>query len=100
VVGFGTGHSVAALARSVGAGGRVFGIDISEGMLEVATRRVTEEGVAGQAELSLGDARQLRFADNTFGAAFISPTNRESEQNQSTGRKVIHADQACRRDSS
>jgi demethylmenaquinone methyltransferase/2-methoxy-6-polyprenyl-1,4-benzoquinol methylase len=74
VVGFGTGHSVAALARSVGTGGRIFGIDISEGMLEVATKRVADEGVAGQAELSLGDARQLKFRDDTFDAAFISFT--------------------------
>jgi len=74
VVGFGTGHAVAALARSVGPAGRVFGIDISEGMLEVASRRAVHEGVAAQVELSLGDARHLKFRDSTFDAAFISFT--------------------------
>jgi len=74
VVGFGTGHSVAALAHNVGDKGRVYGIDISEGMLEVASKRVADERVAGQGELSLGDARPLKFGDNAFDVAFISFT--------------------------
>jgi demethylmenaquinone methyltransferase/2-methoxy-6-polyprenyl-1,4-benzoquinol methylase len=74
VVGFGTGHSVAALARSVGTNGRVSGIDISEGMLEVASKRVADDGIAGQVDLSVGDARSLKSADGQFDAAFISFT--------------------------
>jgi demethylmenaquinone methyltransferase/2-methoxy-6-polyprenyl-1,4-benzoquinol methylase len=73
-IGFGTGHSAVTLARSVGLAGRVYGIDISEGMLDVARKRVSEEGVAGQVELSLGDARQLTFADGSFNAVFTSFT--------------------------
>jgi demethylmenaquinone methyltransferase/2-methoxy-6-polyprenyl-1,4-benzoquinol methylase len=74
VVGFGTGHSVASLARSVGPQGRVFGIDISEGMLAVASKRVVDEGLAARVELSLGDARSLKFGDGQFDTAFISFT--------------------------
>jgi demethylmenaquinone methyltransferase/2-methoxy-6-polyprenyl-1,4-benzoquinol methylase len=73
-LGFGTGHSAVALARSVGPRGKVFGIDISEGMLEVARKRAADEGVADRVELSLGDARQLAFADGQFDAAFTSFT--------------------------
>ena len=59
VVGYGTGHSAVAMARAVGATGRISGVDISEGMLAVARKRVIEEGVAGRVELTLGDARRL-----------------------------------------
>ncbi len=74
VIGFGTGHSVAALGCSVGPAGRVFGIDISEGMLAVARRRVAEAGAADRVELSLGDARNLKFGDGIFDAVFMSFT--------------------------
>lgn len=74
VVGFGTGHSVAALAKAVGPAGKVFGIDISEGMLAVSRNRIADEGVSDRVELSLGDARNLSFADQQFDAAFISFT--------------------------
>src|SRR5690242_15622481 len=74
VVGFGTGHAVAALSRAVSPGGKVAGIDISEGMLEVARKRVSQEGVTGAVELSIGDARQLAFSDGAFDAAFLSFT--------------------------
>jgi demethylmenaquinone methyltransferase/2-methoxy-6-polyprenyl-1,4-benzoquinol methylase len=74
VVGFGTGHAVAALAGSVGPAGRVVGIDISEGMLAVASQRVAGAGIADRVELSLGDARNLKFGDEQFDAAFMSFT--------------------------
>ncbi len=73
-IGFGTGHSVVALARAVGEAGRVYGIDISEGMLAVARQHVAEAGVANRVELSLGDARQMAFADGQFDAVFTSFT--------------------------
>jgi demethylmenaquinone methyltransferase/2-methoxy-6-polyprenyl-1,4-benzoquinol methylase len=74
VVGFGTGHAAAALGRAVAPGGKVSGVDISEGMLEVARKRIRDEGVANSVELSIGDARQLVYPDQTFDAAFISFT--------------------------
>src|SRR5579871_242194 len=76
VVGFGTGHSVVALAKAVSPGGKVSGIDISQGMLNVAQRRLADEGkgVTATVDLSLGDARQLGFADNSLDVAFSSFT--------------------------
>ncbi len=73
-IGFGTGHSAVTLARSVGPAGRVYGIDISGGMLDVARKRAADDGIASRVELSLRDARQLTFADGQFDAAFTSFT--------------------------
>ena len=44
-IGFGTGHAILALARTVGKLGRVYGVDISEGMLNVAQERVRQAGL-------------------------------------------------------
>jgi ubiquinone/menaquinone biosynthesis C-methylase UbiE len=74
VVGFGTGHSLVALARAVGATGRIFGVDISEGMLSVAHQRVVEEQVAERVDISLGDARHLTYGNGQFDAVFIAFT--------------------------
>jgi demethylmenaquinone methyltransferase/2-methoxy-6-polyprenyl-1,4-benzoquinol methylase len=74
VVGFGTGHALVTLGRAVGTEGKVFGIDISEGMAAVARKRITDEGVVDRVELFVDDARKLPYADNSFGAAFIAFT--------------------------
>ena len=74
VVGFGTGHSVVALARGVGRTGKVMGIDISDGMLSVARKRIADEGVADHVDISLGDARHLECSDNQFDAVFMAFT--------------------------
>jgi ubiquinone/menaquinone biosynthesis C-methylase UbiE len=73
-IGFGTGHSAVTLARGVGPAGRVYGIDISDGMLAVARKRAADEGVASRVELTLGDARHLTFAEGQFDAVFTSFT--------------------------
>jgi ubiquinone/menaquinone biosynthesis C-methylase UbiE len=74
VVGFGTGHSAVAIGKAVGPTGKVIGIDISQGMLDVASKLVHEQAAGAPIELKLGDARQLAFADGQFDAAFISFT--------------------------
>ena len=74
VVGFGTGHSLVAMARAVGAAGRIFGVDISEGMLSVARRRIVDERVEEQVEISLGDARHLTYGNDQFDMVFIAFT--------------------------
>jgi len=71
-VGFGTGPGLVALAREVGKLGKVYGLDISEGMLQVARRKVEKEGLAGRADLLIGDAEQLPFAGSSFDAIFMS----------------------------
>jgi len=73
-IGFGTGHVCLALAQSVGETGKVYGLDISEGMLSVAQARLHKAGLSGRVELKLGDAAQLPFEDDFFDAVFSSFT--------------------------
>ena len=73
-IGFGTGHALVALAQAVGDSGRVYGIDISEGMLRVAQEKLNAAGLAERAELRLGDAAQMPFEDSRFDGVFMSFT--------------------------
>jgi len=73
-VGFGTGHALLALARAVGDAGRVYGIDLSEGMRDRAISRLEEAGFSGQVVLACGDANELPYDADFFDAAFMSFT--------------------------
>ncbi len=73
-VGFGTGHGLVALARSVGPSGRVFGVDLSPGMCRVASSRVRSAGLSERVELLCGDGEALPFPAELFDAAFMSFT--------------------------
>ena len=39
-IGFGTGHCLKQMAESIGVNGKVYGIEISSGMLEVSKKRL------------------------------------------------------------
>jgi len=73
-IGFGTGHSLVALARAVGSDGVVGGIDISDGMSEVSRRRLNSEGVMDQVSLCLADGAKIPFCGGSFDAIFMSFT--------------------------
>ena len=73
-LGYGTGHSLVALAQAVGPNGRVEGIDISPGMRDVARGHVEQAGVSDRVELAVGDARRLPYADDHFDAVSMSFT--------------------------
>ena len=60
-IGFGTGHCLVALAKAVGSSGGVIGLDISDGMLSLAQKRLQEEGLNDRVDLRLGDAAKLDF---------------------------------------
>src|SRR5215207_4197320 len=62
-IGFGTGHCLVALAKSVGPAGRVVGVDISDGMLAIARKRLQQEGLDERVELYLRDAAKLSFLE-------------------------------------
>lgn len=73
-IGFGTGYCLKLIAELVGQTGKVYGIDISSGMIEITKKRLKKAGLAKRAELCCGDAVSLPFVDNTFDAVFISFT--------------------------
>lgn len=73
-IGFGTGHCLKRLADSVGKGGKVYGVDISSGMLEVTRRRLAKAKLMNRVQLSCGDAASLPYGNTTFDAVFMSFT--------------------------
>lgn len=73
-IGFGTGHCLVELARAVGATGRVFGIDLSEAMRDLAAKLVAEEGIADRVELTCGDAEKLPYESGSLDGIFTSFT--------------------------
>jgi ubiquinone/menaquinone biosynthesis C-methylase UbiE len=58
-IGFGTGHCLISLAKAVGPSGLVTGVDLSDGMLAIARKRLG--GLAERVDLHLGDASNLDF---------------------------------------
>lgn len=72
-IGYGTGHAAIAMADAVGQG-KIYGIDISEGMYRIAQAAVEREGLVDRVILTRGDARSLPFADRFFDAIFLSFT--------------------------
>jgi ubiquinone/menaquinone biosynthesis C-methylase UbiE len=73
-IGFGTGHALLALAKSVGDSGQVIGIDISRGMFKVASEKITRANLSQRVTLGQGDAVSLPFDADSFDAIFVSFT--------------------------
>ena len=73
-IGYGTGHSLVALAQAVTPGGHIIGIDVSSGMKSVAQARVDHHALQSTVDLALGDARRLPYAASSIDAAFMSFT--------------------------
>ena len=51
---------------------KVTGVDISEGMLDVGRRKLTQKGLTNRIQLELGDSENLPFPDNHFDAVTAS----------------------------
>jgi len=66
-IGCGMGRESEAMARLVGPGGKVVGIDASQALLDQATARTAPLGLP--LEFRRGDAHKLPFANNSFDAA-------------------------------
>lgn len=73
-IGFGTGYCLKALAQSAGDSGRVYGIDLSQGMLDVTWERLKSTGLSDRVRLERGDAASLPYKDSLVDAVFMSFT--------------------------
>jgi ubiquinone/menaquinone biosynthesis C-methylase UbiE len=73
-IGVGTGESVLEFARLVGYSGKVFGVDISEGMLDITRVKLKKEDLLDRVELVSKDAVTLTFQDDFFDKVFMSFT--------------------------
>jgi ubiquinone/menaquinone biosynthesis C-methylase UbiE len=73
-IGFGTGYAIEAMAGAVGDSGRVYGIDISEGMFGVAQQNIEKTGLSGRVELKCEDATKLPYETDFFNTVFMSFT--------------------------
>jgi ubiquinone/menaquinone biosynthesis C-methylase UbiE len=73
-IGFGTGQILKQTAILVGETGKIYGIDISSGMLEVAEKRLSGADLMDRVELICGDSSKIPYEDSMFDAVFISFT--------------------------
>jgi ubiquinone/menaquinone biosynthesis C-methylase UbiE len=73
-IGFGTGHSLVQIAEAVAPDGKVFGLDLSEGMRVLASARLERLHLNERAELICGDATHLPYPDASLDAVFMSFT--------------------------
>jgi len=73
-IGFGTGHSLVALAKAVGPKGTVFGVDLSDKMLQRAKTSLAKFNLLARAHLRCADATQLPYEANSMDAVFMSFT--------------------------
>jgi len=67
----GTGDLALALARKC-PGASVYGIDISQGMIDIGRKKIDNAGLANRISLSVADALNLPFADNSFDAISVA----------------------------
>ncbi|MBI1313564.1 methyltransferase domain-containing protein [bacterium] len=73
-IGHGTGHSLVQLAKAVGPSGRVFGVDISQGMHDLAARHVADAGLADNVELAVAAVPPLPYSDASMDGVTMSFT--------------------------
>ena len=73
-VGCGTGQDSPAIAALAGATGSAHGIDLSPGMLAVASARLRRAGLCVKVHLVCGDAVSMPYIAHSFDAIFMSFT--------------------------
>jgi ubiquinone/menaquinone biosynthesis C-methylase UbiE len=73
-IGFGTGHCLIDLAQAVGPSGKVFGVDLSDKMVQAARKLVQDNGLGERVELVTGDALHLPYEPGSLDGIFMSFT--------------------------
>ena len=71
-IGFGTGYNLVELAKLVGDSGRVYGIDLTEEMIEISKKRLKKKNLEKRVKLIKGNAKRLPFKNNSFNIVYIS----------------------------
>jgi demethylmenaquinone methyltransferase/2-methoxy-6-polyprenyl-1,4-benzoquinol methylase len=51
---------------------KIIGVDISQGMLDIARQKIEKRNLASRFEVRLGDSEKLLFEDNTFDAVTVA----------------------------
>ena len=51
---------------------KIVGVDISQGMLDIANQKIIKRNLAAKFEVRLGDSEKLLFDDNTFDAVTVA----------------------------
>lgn len=72
VIGCGSCRAIVALAAMEGRSGRIYGLDLSKGMVNLARRKVERASAAARVALVRGDARRLPFKTSSFDGILIS----------------------------
>jgi len=51
---------------------KIIGVDISQGMLDIAQQKINKRGMGDKFEIKLGDSEKLPFSDNQFDAVTVA----------------------------
>ena len=73
-IGFGTGLCLRQVAERETSNGKVYGIDLSSGMLRMTEKRLKKYGLLDRVNLFRGDAMKMPYPDNFFDVVFMSFT--------------------------
>ncbi len=73
-IGFGTGQCLLPFGVSVGESSWVAGVDLSDGMVQIAQTRISQNRLKEQIALCLADGVDLPFCPSYFNAVFMSFT--------------------------
>lgn len=73
-IGSGTGHCLVSIGNAVGETGWVAGIDLSDGMVQIAQKRIIQTHLVERISLCIADGAQLPFSSRGFDAVFMSFT--------------------------
>lgn len=85
----GTGDFSIAIAQRMNAGSHVFGVDLSEGMLDVMRRKVAACGLAEQITIQKGIGEKLEFEDNSMDLVTIAFGIRNFEDREGSLREIL-----------
>lgn len=85
----GTGDFSIEIARHSGPETTVCGIDLSEGMLEVMRRKVSEAGLEGRISAGQGNSEAMPFGDDSFDRATIAFGIRNFENREIALKEIL-----------